>query len=356
MNVDLLRKFLQGQASPEEAADIIKWLYSHEGEEYISSLFDNFDEKSNTTRIDSETILNKLHDRINIEELIKSLDIYYQHHEPVTVIRDRPSISIKNKKIKRKWNFAIYSLLTIIFMALTYFIGSTLEDNENLFSDEIKIIEKKTEKGQKLIIHLSDGSKVTMNAATTIMYQENFNDSMRVITLLGEAFFEVREDSLRPFIVKTGKLTTRALGTSFNVLYRPDIDLNEIALVKGKVKVDLLNYGKNESLVLSPGEMADLDFASNKLIEKTFGMKEVTAWKEGIIYFDQANYREIVNTLENWYDIKISTIGQPKRKWKFSAHFENENLITILDALKYAQNINYEIENRTVKIIFKEAR
>src|SRR5690606_8696163 len=124
------------------------------------------------------------------------------------------------------------------------------------------------------------------------------------------------------------------------------------ALVSGKVKVGLSKDERQESLMLQSGEMAEMNYKEGNLILGKFNLEQVTAWKDGTIYFADAGIEEIVTTLENWYGVDIQTAGYPKTDWKFNAKFENESLYTVMEALKYAQNMAYELKDKELIIKF----
>ena len=111
----------------------------------------------------------------------------------------------------------------------------------------ISTIEKHTLPGQKSTITLSDGSLVWLNSGSQISYQSDFNDSLRVVHLKGQAFFEVFKDADKPFIVKCNDLEIIALGTSFDVNAMKD-NLLQVSLLTGKVQVNLENKSQSKSI------------------------------------------------------------------------------------------------------------
>jgi transmembrane sensor len=347
----LLKRFLKGDASPEEAQAVLKWIKSKVAPEDINRLFDNYNSFGASDKTDAEAILQKIHHLINIEELMGSLDDQYKRPDHHPSLSDRGPIRGKNTRtMKRLWQTAIPILF--ILLAGIFLLPKYLEKSEPMEVREVVYLKKSTERGQKLNIQLSDGSRVTLNSASSILFEENFNDSIRLIALEGEAFFDVTSDNSRPFTVVTGDIQTIALGTSFNIEYRPENKDNKVSLVNGKVTVGFID-SRDEPLVLESGEMADLDFDQNVLAQKNFDLEQVTAWRSGIIFFRDAGLGEVIHTLENWYGVNISMIGRPKEGWKFSARFENESLRNVLDALQYAQGLNYILKDKKVTIEFQ---
>jgi transmembrane sensor len=348
---DLLQKFFKGTVSRAEAQNVLKWIKSRQATEDIDRLFDSYKASGSGEKIDSEGILQKLHHRIHMEELIKSLEVQYKNIDNNRLLHDRAPVEKHRVRQAIKWQKTfIYATILMIMAFGIYVLPKYLQNTTEVVAQEIIYVKKITEKGQKLNMQLSDGSRVTLNSASTLVYQEYFNDSIRHIELIGEAYFDVSHDSSRPFIVKTGDLQTLALGTSFNIRYRPENNVNQVALVSGRVEVGFID-DKQESVLLQAGEMAEIDF-KGKLIQENFDIQQITAWKDAILYFNEAGLEEIIKRLENWYGVNIILKGHPKEVWKFSAKFENESLRNVLDALQYAQGFNYTLKDKLVTIEF----
>lgn len=344
MNLSLIRKFFAGKCNQEEATAVLKWIRSKESINEINQLFDDFDESQFNQEVDSEGILHKIQDRINMEDLINTLEKNYRF--------DRV-IETKKKNYRSAWVMRIAaSVIILLSVSFGIYILNNEEDYSPDTNKENKLITKTTEKGQKLTIHLGDGSKVILNAASSLTYLDDFSDSLRQVSLIGEAYFEVNGDTLRPFVVKSGNLLTKALGTSFNIEYRQKINKNNVALIQGSVEVRIEDDSENAPLLLEPGQMVELD-AAGIFLKKSFSPDMILAWKDGIIYFHNSSYQEVISELGMWYGVNFKTIGQPDNNWKFTAKFENENLRNILDALKFAQKLDYKLNNKEVTIQFE---
>ncbi|HMO38139.1 MAG TPA: FecR domain-containing protein [Saprospiraceae bacterium] len=155
---------------------------------------------------------------------------------------------------------------------------------------------------------LPDGSVVWLNKGSQLSYLSDFEKDTRIVTLTGEAFFEVKKDTKRPFVVKTGTIQTRVLGTAFNVKAYGQDDLVEVALVSGQVQVEALRAMDTiENLVtLAPGEQFKYDLQQHNYELQVFENDRPYAWRNGIIYFDGADVREVAQTLERWYDVRFT--------------------------------------------------
>ncbi len=212
----------------------------------------------------------------------------------------------------------------------------------------VTYVEKKTLKGIKTTLKLPDGSIAKLNADSKLTFPESFPSTIREVTLEGEAFFEIKKDSLRPFIVKTGDLSTSVLGTSFNVkAYAGDVV--EVALVTGKVKV-FANSSVTEDVHLLPTEMA-VYHQNNRSIEKTvFNPIEKLAWRENTLYFNNSSFEDIIKTLERWYGIDFIVKRQHKIEERFTGNYKNASLKSVLKGMSFSLDFEFEIQDKTVII------
>ena len=154
-------------------------------------------------------------------------------------------------------------------------------------------------RGQDYHLTLADGTQVWLNAESRLEFPDRFNGNTREVRLSGEAYFEVKKDAKRPFIVHSDYLTTRVLGTSFNVRVYSSRDA-AVTLVKGRVQVK----AGNEAQILAPGQQASL--AGSKLAVKAVDTYPVTQWKEGFFYFDNQSLFSIMQDLARWYGVNVS--------------------------------------------------
>ena len=218
---------------------------------------------------------------------------------------------------------------------------------------EVATIVKNNPRGMKTTILLSDGTKVKLNSETTLRYPEYFSDSIRMVYLEGEAFFEVVKDPNHPFIVKSGKITTTALGTSFNVRAFKDESSTSVSLATGIVKVESdFQFPESEKdFILNPGEGAIVD--DHQFVKQNFDAQKVLSWKEGVIYFDDTKLSETLKELERWYDVsfKINNL-QSDDGIRGTGSFKNQSLENVLQILGHSMKFEFEIKEREVILNF----
>ena len=234
----------------------------------------------------------------------------------------------KNSYRKLTWNIGLISKIAatlLIVITLIYFISNNI-DSSVLENSSIAIIEKQNPPGQKLKIFLPDGSTAWLNAESKISYPEKFSQEKREVTLEGEAFFDVIKNPDQPFIVTAGEISTIVLGTAFNVKAFDNESTTYVALQSGKIKVKIEDDHGNQEFFLEPGLGIRYDRSSHITVVEEFDEDKLLGWKDGVIWFDEADLDEIVSTLSRWYGVQIEV---KKRKMKFG-HMQDPSTIKIL--------------------------
>lgn len=205
--------------------------------------------------------------------------------------------------------------------------------------------------GVKSFLTLQDGSKVILNSGSSLRYRQNFEKKQRQLELDGEAYFEVAKDSLRPFKVTTGAVTTTALGTSFNIKAYENEGWS-IALLTGKVEVDM-KMDQPEKVSLIPGEALNIDLQTQHFQRQGFNEEAIMAWTKKTIIFDHTPISEIIRVLENWYGVQIELKNRPNSGLIISGVFRDQTLENVLEGLSYSGRFQYEIDKNQVSLTFK---
>jgi len=215
--------------------------------------------------------------------------------------------------------------------------------------EEVAMVSKENQWGQKSTFFLSDGTEVKLNAGSSLIFPEQFPGDKREVVLTGEAFFEVAEDKAKPFSVVANHVVTTALGTSFNVSAYNANGVS-VSLVSGKVKVAKDTDIDRNFITLEPGEQATVDIDKGSVTTSFFDMQRVVAWKNGIIYFDHASGEEVFTYLERWYGVEIEEANASVKEWNYSGSFDNMDLKNVLTAIGYSMNFEFSINNETVTV------
>ena len=234
---------------------------------------------------------------------------------------------------------------SVILLIAAYFIFPVLIEKTDVVTQDNPQEIRKTRFGNKLTVHLSDGSTVKLNSGSQIQFQKYFSDTERVIFLEGEAFFEVAKDSLRPFRVHTLNTITEAVGTTFNVESNAD-SITSISLVEGKVAVK--NISQDETKLLTEGQMVISDNEGLGDIMK-YEYQDI-AWKDDVIIFKNATSDQVFSSLEKWYGVSFDLGNGFGDRWSYTGKFDNQSLHSVLTSIGHAENFEFIIENKKVVI------
>ena len=212
---------------------------------------------------------------------------------------------------------------------------------------EVVLLTKTTARGHKAKIVLPDGTRVTLNAESSLVYPESFDGKNRQVELTGEGFFEVTSDPARPFLVQSPDFTTTVLGTVFNIAAY-DEEPASVTVREGKVRV---THAEDSTVmvVLTAHEQAVL--SSGGLAKKTIDSDRHFAWKDGIIYLDQTTLQETASILERWYDVDIRFANSSLAGCTMNGKFHNDQLINILKSLAHIKGFQFEfLDKKTILI------
>lgn len=202
-----------------------------------------------------------------------------------------------------------------------------------------------TPRGGQYQLVLADGSKVWLNAASSIRFPTAFTGKERDVQITGEAYFEVAHNAKMPFHVKVNNMDVAVLGTHFNINAYDDEGVMKTTLLEGSVKVS----AGNKSVMIAPGEQAQIADSTDKIdIKKNVDLEEVVAWKNGKFIFQDADIQSIMRQLVRWYNITVSYGGNITNEEFEGVIPRNVNISQILNMLEKAGGIKFEIEGRNI--------
>lgn len=200
-----------------------------------------------------------------------------------------------------------------------------------------------TPRGGKYDLTLSDGTKVWLNAASSIRYPSTFPDNSRQVEITGEAYFEVVHDAKKPFRVLVAGQLIEDLGTQFNVNAYIDESAVKTTLIEGSIKVS----NKLNSIFLKPGQQAIIQTNQSVVVNPDADIDEAMAWHRGLFTFNDADIQTVMRQLSRWYDVDITYEGVvPQRRFSGKI-YRNINALKVADILSYKQ-IHFRIEGRKI--------
>lgn len=220
-------------------------------------------------------------------------------------------------------------------------------------SEELVYNELNIPYGKTFEIVLSDGTKVHLNAGSSLKYPVKFiTGENRKVFLKGEAFFDVTKDEQHPFVVNTNELNIRVLGTSFNVSSYPEDTMISTVLVEGSVRLYNADgeFSKDRSSLLKPSYKACWDKEKYDLKMEKVDTAIYTGWTKGKLIFKDMPFKNIRKKLERKYDIKIINNNKTLENNTYNAVFDIETIEQVLETLNKNYPIEYEIKENQIII------
>ncbi|MFA6086550.1 FecR family protein [Mucilaginibacter sp.] len=356
--LELITKDLSGEISPAELAELKRFLIQDESYTKIYNSYKAYWKKDNVTIADDTLAFQKIKDRINKLEAADQLPS-----------EDRPA---KNTFFMY-WRQIAAGLILLVCASLakTFFVPAP--------DTAIVWQQKRTPKGVKLAITLSDGTKVFLNSKSQIKFPTAFNGKVREVFLTGEAYFDVHKDHRHPFIIHTANMNVKVLGTAFDVKAYPEDAISETTLIRGSVEVtmadrpaDRIILKPNEKLVINntsfnplSGTVSKINLPKDKLhninatqftlTSLTFYNKKdtssiETSWVENKLVFKNKLFTELATQMERWYGYNIQFKKEQLKQLRFTASFEKETVSEALDALRLTEDFRYKIVGATIYI------
>ena len=197
--------------------------------------------------------------------------------------------------------------------------------------------------GTRSALKLADGSRVWLNSGSSLSYPDKFNNQKRIVKLKGEAYFEVKSNVSRPFIVQTQTISVTATGTKFNVDAYSSARKIQVTLVTGKVSVNKCGEVNNNSTIaeLKPNQHLNYDPLSDTKDIANEDVYKYIAWKDGKLIFRNEPLSEIIGKISQLYNVDIELQGKNMQDYQYRATFQEESLEEILKLLKLSSPINY---------------
>jgi ferric-dicitrate binding protein FerR (iron transport regulator) len=251
---------------------------------------------------------------------------------------------INNFRQNNKWFYALAAMLTAAILSFgIYFFQQRNQQPHPLVWKSFS-----TAPGKIISITLPDRSKVLLNSGSSLFYSYPEKDEgKRLVRLAGEAFFEVTHDPKRPFVVESDSLKTTVYGTSFNV--RAYKNEGNIAVAVSSGKVGVQTHTTN-AVFLLPNQQAVYNKAKAQMLSVKIASKDIHAWDQGILIFEQTPIKEVFSALSRRFDIPFSTSAMVSENCKLTARFENQSLTQILKTLRTAMNIKSDQINGTIYV------
>lgn len=258
-------------------------------------------------------------------------------------------LDASNKKARLRKKLIYVSQVAAIFIVafgLSYFFFQ----NSDISSHQLVMNQVLMPKGNKGKVELPDGSLVWLNSGSKISYPETFSGDTREVTIDGQAYFEVVHNSDKPFIVKTGTLDVKVLGTKFDVQNYSDKKQIEVSLIEGSVSIEVEGDNSNRKILKPNEKFTYIKSKTSSLIEP-INAPMSAIWIKDRMTFENNKLSYIIPYLEGWYGIKVKCDKDLAENTRLTFTVRQDSLEDILKSIEYISSLHYEIKDDTVFIL-----
>lgn len=333
MTKDTIIKFLNNKCTEAELDQIIKWAHTDAfSEEGTRIIFNDWNTNREFEEIGDDEKFSLLFDKIR-----QKINSESGHNKKVNPRQIRIVTWLT-----RAAAILLFPVLAFLFYTITENLEMKRESAqvEKLPVETLEII---APVGSRTVVQLADGSEVHLNYGSSLKYPQVFTGDSREVQLTGEGYFDVAHNPDKPFIVKTGTMHVKALGTAFNVLAYTGHDAVETTLVNGKVVLEKVDTGGEVKVIGSmvPGQHVNYDINTGLVTSSEGQIEKYIAWKDGKLIFDETSILKVAEKLGRMYNVDIEVANEIK-DYTYTVTFEDEPLFQILDLMTYATPVRYK--------------
>ena len=200
-------------------------------------------------------------------------------------------------------------------------------------------------------INLMDGSKITLDAVSTLRFPKKFTGNRREVYLNGEGFFQISPDPDKPFIVHTNNAVITVLGTAFNIRAWQQYNETIVAVAEGKVSLRQDNKSKNiEEITITKNQSSIVKADENPTPPQNININNFTSWQQRQMYFKSVPLQEVLDQLERWYGLEFQLPEESAGSNRVTIYIENKSIPEILDVIALMNNYKYIRDGK--KVIF----
>jgi ferric-dicitrate binding protein FerR (iron transport regulator) len=333
-HIKLISRVVTGNASKHDMSALQEWIdMSEENKnEYqaYKNIWDISSEFSPKVEFDAQKSWDKMSTLIScIDEMPEESGIYIE-----TMAKSRPKIG-----------FYLARIAAVFVLAFgLYFLFN--------LTGEKKVVTLASAEAPESSFLLPDGSSVTLNRESSLIYPEEFASAQRLVGFEGEAFFEVAPNPDVPMIIQVENVRVQVLGTSFNLSNYTVSNEIVLHLKTGKVlfsSIDPLTEEIMEQIVLLPGQIGIYNKVTRQIYRETYSNENFLAWKTGVLVFDRTPLSDVFSMIEKTYNIRI-TGAKAYNEMLLTATYTGESVESIFESLYVIFGIEYSISATEVTI------
>ena len=317
---------LDGQ-NPEAAEKVSIWLSSDEGLKWIAENTDRIirhcEDIQHVLDVPTELMLENIHKQIGILK--------------------------RKRRLRRFAMIAAAAIIPVVFVSLAW-INVNRKLGNILITDPDTVCETAV-MGERKVVVFQDGTKVYLNAGSTLSYPSFWSLSNRDVRLEGEGFFDVKKNPRRPFVVDLDGVSLSVYGTRFNVKAYPNEDEVDVILYDGEVVFE----AGDKTYELEPSEQLEYSRSTGKTdITSLKSSDDKILWTKNVIMFKNDTLRDIAAVLSRWYDVTFEIEDELLYSRTFTLKTDHQPLHILLDEMEYVSDLHFELHGNIVKVTLKE--
>jgi transmembrane sensor len=369
--IELIARKLSGEAALEELSELDNYLLHNPEAFYYTELISQLWQEENTAfDFDVETDYLKHIARHHTE---------FESRQPALLEVDSLDVAESDHSYSFFTKFVFSMLLLATASAIIYFTSST-GSVKSLLVSNVKSIENKMARGSKKIIILPDGTQIWLNAGSKLSYDSSlFNKKKRIVSLSGEAFFDVTKNKEIPFIVQTNKICIKVLGTAFNVKAYPGDKFTETTLLRGSIELTVKNKPYQKIMLKSNEKLSLIDSLTE--IHESIAVRKVQlqshpgvdneklviqeiqpvsldnkeyveeiSWIDDNLVFQDESFEDLAPRMERWFNVTIEIKNPSVESFHFTGIFNKESINEALTAMQLIRPFKFKITRNHVLI------
>lgn len=323
--MDFLKKYFAGQLTPQEEAQVQAWLVEHSEDPQVQ-----------------DALLAIMSD-METEDMTVSSPAYVKVSRRLGL--DRKSRFERTVRTIGRWAMGIAACVMLPLL------GAFVYDRLSV-PEQADWLELKVPYGQTDELVLADGTHLHLNAGTRVTYPSAFLGSERRVFIEGEVFAEVAKNPEQPFIIASGDVDVKVLGTTFNFKAYDNTECVELILLEGAVQVDIDASTRTKHIQLHPGEMVQYDRKSGEIEMKDFQPHLYKGFHDdGAIHFFNLRLSDIASDLERLFGVKVVLLDEALAEIRYFAWFSNnETLDQILDGINVDGRMKFRKKDNVIYI------
>ena len=326
--MDFLKKYFAGQLTPQEEAQVQAWLVEHSEDPQV------------------QDVLLAIMSDMETEDMTVSSPAYVKVSRRLGL--DRKSRFERTVRTIGRWAMGIAACVMLPLL------GAFVYDRLSV-PEQADWLELKVPYGQTDELVLADGTHLHLNAGTRVTYPSAFLGSERRVFIEGEVFAEVAKNPEQPFIIASGDVDVKVLGTTFNFKAYDNTECVELILLEGAVQVDIDASTRTKQIQLHPGEMVQYDRKSGEIEMKDFQPHLYKGFHDnGSIHFFNLRFSDIASDLERLFGVKLVLLDEELAETRYFALFSNsESLDQILDDINIDGKMKFRKSENVIYISMK---